>query len=68
MYVGCDQTLSETLFYAIDARTGALARTYYVEKAPIWSSARAVLESPAVPIVVFGAQDGNVWALDLPLR
>lgn len=66
VYVGCDQTLSETLFYAIDARTGALAWTYFVENAPIWSSARAVLENPGGPIVVFGAQDGNVWALDLP--
>ena len=38
-YVGCDQTLAQTLFYALDAASGTVAWTYFVEDAPIWSTA-----------------------------
>lgn len=61
-YVGCDQTLDETYFYAIDALSGASVWTYFVENAPIWSTATPVDDT----LVVFGDQTGMVWALELP--
>lgn len=62
IYVGCDATVTQSLFYAIDAIEGHQLWTYYVEDAPIWSTAVAVDNS----VVVFGDQTGVVWALSLP--
>ena len=66
VYVGCDQTLDETLFYAIEAASGDIAWTYFVENAAIWSTAKPVLSNSAGPLVAFGDQNGYLWALKLP--
>ena len=61
-YVGCDATVTESFFYAIDALVGTQLWTYFVEDAPIWSTAVAVDDT----LVTFGDQNGMVWALTLP--
>jgi outer membrane protein assembly factor BamB len=66
VYVGCGGDAVNSLFYALDAATGATAWTYYVENAPIWSSARPVLAGPGAPVIAFGDQTGIVWGLALP--
>lgn len=61
-YVGCDATVTESFFYALDALAGTQLWTYFVEDAPIWSTAVAVDDA----LVAFGDQTGMVWALTLP--